>query len=135
MLTGLIHGHSGLAYLLVLASGVSLCASVANAVLGPTPGLLKVGTIVGRRVEPALMGTVGLLGLAAWFASGLPLATPYLWLGVAAFVLHGVVTGVGVKRALLAMQAGDASVRWRWPAAALANALIVLAAFGAMQAY
>ena len=56
MVKGLIHGHEGLAYLLLLSSSISLGLALVNAALGSKPGLVKAGVVLGRRVEPALMG-------------------------------------------------------------------------------
>jgi hypothetical protein len=134
MVKGLIHGHEGLAYLLLLSATVSLVLSVVNAATGSKPGLVKAGTILGRRVEPALMGIIGLLGVGAWVAVGLPLGTVYLWLGVAAVVLQGALVGMGTKRVLVALADGDASVRWRWPVTALLHAVLVYGIFGIMHA-
>lgn len=134
MTTGMIHGHSGLAYLLVLSAGISLTLAVANAALGSRPGLVRAGVILGRRVEPALMGFIGLLGIAAWVLIPMPLTTPYLWIGVAAVVAQGALVGMGTKPVLVALTAGDASVRWRWPVMAGVHLALVLAIFGLMQA-
>lgn len=132
---GLIHSHSGLAWLLLLSSSLSLLIAVANAALGSRPGLVRVGVVLGRRVEPALMGVIALLGLGAWFMAGLPASTPYLWAGVAAVVAQGALVGMGTKPVLVALTAGDASVRWRWPVMAGLHAALVGAIFGLMQAY
>jgi len=135
MTKGLIHAHQGLAYLLVLSTSLSLLIAVLNGALGSKPGLVKLGTVLGRKVEPALMGIVGLLGLGSWVAAGLPVTTPYLWVGVAAVVGQSVVAVKGTKPTLIQLAAGDAGVRWRWPVSALASALIVWGIFGLMQAF
>lgn len=134
MVTGLIHGHSGLAYLLVLSSTVSVLLALVNAATGPKPGLVKVGTVLGRRVEPALMGFIAILGLVTWGVLGMPLATPYLWAGVAALVVQGALVGMLTKPALVALAAGDASAKGRWVMAAVANAVVIYGIFGLMQA-
>ncbi|MCA9567206.1 MAG: hypothetical protein KC656_05165 [Myxococcales bacterium] len=134
MVTGLIHGHRGLAYLLVLSSTVSVVLALVNALQGSKPGLVKAGTVLGRRVEPALMGIVALIGGGAWVAAGFPLATPYLWAGVLALVLQGALVGMLTKPALVRLADGDAEARWRWVAAAVANVVIVYGIFGVMQA-
>jgi hypothetical protein len=135
VLTGLIHGHSGLAYLLVLSASAHFCVAAANAVLGSRPGLVRVGVVLGRRVEPALMGVIGLLGLGAWAMSGLPITLPYLWAGVLAVVAQGALVGMGTKPALVALAAGDSSASWRWTAVATANLLLIVGIFGAMQVW
>ena len=50
MVTGLIHGHRGLAYLLVLSSTVSVVLALVNALQGSKPGLVKAGTVLGELV-------------------------------------------------------------------------------------
>lgn len=134
MTTGLIHGHSGLAYLLILSSTVSVFLALANAATGPNATLVKVGTLLGRRVEPALMGIIALLGLAAWGAIGLPITTFYLWAGVGALVVQGALVGMLTKPALVALAGGDASAKGRWVAAAVLNAVVIYGIFGLMQA-
>jgi hypothetical protein len=134
MVKGLIHGHEGLAYLLVLSVSVSFVLSLANALTGGKPGLVKAGTVLGRKVEPALMGIIGLIGLGAWFMSGFPLTTVYLWLGVVAVVAQGAMTGMLTKPALVKLASGDDSAKWRWVMAASVNAVIVLGIFGVMEA-
>jgi len=135
MTKGLINAHQGLAYLLILSTSLSLVISVLNGALGSKLGLVKAGTVLGRKVEPALMGIVGLLGLGSWIAAGLPVATPYLWAGVAAVVGQSAIAVKGTKPTLIQLAAGDASVRWRWPVSALASAFIVWGIFGMMQAF
>ncbi len=135
MVTGLVHGHQGLAYLVLLSSGISLVLAIVNAATGPKPGLIRLGTLLGRRVEPALMGIIALLGLAAGYALGLPLHAPILWIGIVMVVLQGAVVGMLTKPALTQLAAGDASAKQRWVGAALANALIVGAAFMLMRMY
>ena len=134
MVKGLLHGHQGLAYLLLLSASVSLVLSVVNAATGSKPGLVKAGTILGRRVEPALMGFIGLLGVGTWFAVGLPIGTVTMWLGVLAVVLQGALVGMGTKKVLVKLAEGDASVRWRWPVTALLHAILVYGIFGIMHA-
>lgn len=135
MVTGLIHGHSGLAYLLVLSCSVSLLMAFANALTGGQPALVKAGTILGRRVEPALMGIIGLIGVGAWIAVGLPLTTPYLWAGVLAVVVQGMLLGMVTKPALVKLAAGETDAAWRWVAGAVANAVVIYGIFGVMQAF
>ncbi len=134
MVKGLLHGHEGLAYLLLLSASISLVLSIVNAATGSKAGLVKAGTVLGRRIEPALMGFIGLLGLGSWVAVGLPVGTVYLWLGVLAVVLQGALVGMGTKKVLVKLSEGDASVRWRWPVTAALNALLVYGIFGIMHA-
>ncbi|MEZ4320398.1 MAG: hypothetical protein R3F61_23160 [Myxococcota bacterium] len=134
MINGLVHGHEGLAYLLLLSATVSLGLAVANAALGSRAGLVKAGVVLGRRVEPALMGIIGLLGLGAWVAVGFPITTVYLWLGVLAVVAQGALVGMGTKPVLVKLADGDTSVRWRWPVTAGLNAALVYGIFGIMHA-
>lgn len=124
----------GLGYLLVLSSSISLLLALVNAVGGNKGGLVKAGTVLGRRVEPALMGIVGLIGIAQWWLMGLPLTTIYLWLGVVALVAQGIWVGRMTKPALIKLAASDDSAVWSWVAAAAVNAVIIYGIFGAMQA-
>ena len=132
MLKGLIHGHQGLAYLLVLSSSASLVMAVINLALGSRPGIVRLGTILGRKVEPMLMGLIGLLGLSSWVMSGLSIATPYLWGGVAAVVLQGAWVSRVTKPALIGLTEGDASHAGRWVVAALVHTVLVYGIFGWM---
>ena len=119
----------------MLSASISVVLALVNALTGPKPGLVKAGVVLGRRVEPALMGIIGLLGVGAWFAVGFPLGTPYLWLGVLAVVLQGMLVGMGTKPALVKLSEGDADARWRWVVAAGLNAALVYGIFGVMQAF
>lgn len=133
MLTGLRHAHMGLGYLLVLSCSISLLLALANAA-SVKPALVRVGTVLGRRVEPALMGINALLGIAMWVMLGLPIGTLYLWVGVAALVVQGMVVGMATKPALVALADGDEGARFKWVVAAVVNAVIIIGTFGAMQA-
>ena len=134
MIKGLIHGHQGLAYLLVLSSSISVTLSLVNALMGSKPGIVKFGTVLGRRVEPALMGIIALLGIGAWIGAGLPITKITMWLGVVALVVQGMAVGKLTKPALIALGGGDTEAKWRWVIAAVVNAVIVFGIFGAMQA-
>lgn len=134
MLIGLRHGHMGLGYLLVLSSSISVLLALANAALGTKPGLVKVGTILGRRVEPGLMGINSLLGIVVWVLMGIPLTAIYPWLGVGALIVQGALVGMLTKPALVSLAAGDDSARFKWVLAAVLNAVVIIGIFGAMQA-
>lgn len=133
MITGLRHTHMGLGYLLVLSSSISLLLALANVGLGNHPTVVKIGTVLGRRVEPALMGIIALIGLGMWGLLRLPITTVYLWLGVVALFVQGGVTGAVTKPALIALAAGDDSAKFKWVVAAVINAFVIIGIFGAMQ--
>lgn len=134
MVIGLRHGHMGLGYLLVLSASISVLLALANAALGNKPGLVRAGAVLGRRVEPGLMGVNSLLGIVVWVLMGIPLTTLYPWLGVAALVVQGMLVGMLTKPALVTLAAGDDSARFKWVLAAVLNAALIIGIFGAMQA-
>ena len=125
MTKGLIHGHQGLAYLMLLSVSVSLLLSLVNAALGSRSGLVRAGVVFGRKIEPALMGIIGLLGIGSWVMVGFPVTTLYLWAGVVAVVAQAMLVVKGTKPVLVALSEGDAAVRWRWPIFAFAQVVLV----------
>jgi hypothetical protein len=133
MVTGLIHGHSGLAYLVMATANLSLLFALVYTAR-PSGGLLKAATVVSRRIEPALMGVVGLLGIGAWVAAGFPVTTWYLWIGVVVWIGHGVWAGKANKPTLVALSEGR-SPQLHWVVVALVNAVLVNGVFGLMQSY
>lgn len=132
MIKGLIHGHSGLAYLVLLTANISFLLSVVHLFV-KNAAVLKVGTVLSRKVEPALMGLIGLLGLGVWGATGMPLTTVYLWIGVLVWIGHGMWAGMANKPTLVALAAGH-KPKLPWVAVALVNAVLVNGVFGLMQA-
>ena len=130
----LIGAHSGMAYLLMMSTTISLILAIINAAVGSKPSLVRAGTMLGRKVEPALMGLIGLIGIGAWITSGLPITTAYLWIGVLAVIFQGALIGMVLKPTLIALTLGNSSARWRWVGVALVHSLLIGAMVGLMQA-
>lgn len=132
MYTGFVHSHSSLAYLLALASTLSLLLAVINMVTGPKDGALKVAWIL-RIVETAVIGLVGVFGIGMWVMMW-PIGLPVAWVGLAIVVLSSMVLARGVKPALKAVRAGETGKSGAWLGAALVQWCLVMAGIGAMQA-
>ncbi len=113
MITGLAHSHNGLAYLLVSSTSISLLLAFVTAATGAKPGLIRFATVLVR-VEAALMGVIGLLGIAAWFMRPWPVGSPWAWIGVVA-------------------AAGEGAGAGRWVGMAAAHWALILFVFGTMQ--
>jgi hypothetical protein len=130
MITGLAHSHNGLAYLLVSSTSISLLLAFVTAATGAKPGLIRFATVLVR-VEAALMGVIGLLGIAAWFMRPWPVGSPWAWIGVVALVVQGGLVAKGVKPAIAA--AGEGAGAGRWVGMAAAHWALILFVFGTMQ--
>ena len=79
-LTGMMHGHKHLGYLLALLPIIQLILIFAGAT--KKPGLAKAVRLIAKIGYNALGGIVILLGLALWFTLGYGLTTGFAWLGL-----------------------------------------------------
>ncbi|MBW2253113.1 MAG: hypothetical protein JRI25_00785 [Deltaproteobacteria bacterium] len=132
MYTGMLHAHQALAYLLMLSTTLSVAVAVAYA-LYPQASLLRIGGILARGVETSAAGLIGVIGVAMWVAIGLPLATWWMWAGLAAVVGSGVLIARFIKPSLAGLREGDRTRRWWWVGFALFHWLWISAIFGIMQ--
>lgn len=123
MLIGFKHLHSTLAYLLLLSTLVSLVCALAQ-LGGPRLGPLKVARVLMTKVEPALLGTLGLFGLALWAMVGWP-ASFWLLYGLVVWVGMPIAMARGAKPQLARLEGGDASAAGRLLVWAGANATVV----------
>ena len=133
MLTGLIHGHSGLAYLLAMSTLLSFVWAALTAATGPKPGLLRVAKIQ-RILEVALMGLIGLVGVTMWIAVAYPITTWWLWAGLAVVITQGALVARGIKPAMMRAAEGDASAARTWAMLSMAHLALVLGAIAIMHA-
>lgn len=131
MYTGLLHSHSGFAYLLMASTSLSLLLAIVTAATGAKPGVLRIAGILVR-AEAALMGITGLIGLGMWFMGAWPVSAWWLWAGVVVLVLQGGLVARGVKPAMKA--AADGAGASRWVGLAAAHWVLIVAIFGIMQA-
>ena len=132
MLTGMIHSHSGLGYLLLLVAGIAVALAGAGVATGAKPGLVRAGAVVSRRVIPALMGINGLIGLGLWWVEGWGLATWRTWVGFFALAANGMLAGKGHKPTFLALTEGQ-PVASRWLMLTVIDLVIIVGTFGAMH--
>lgn len=132
---GLMHTHSGFAYLWMINSALSVLIAGLVLAVGPKPGLMRAGRVVGQRLELALGGIVGLAGLVLPFVSPLyGWTSGFVWLGLLAFLASTVLTVLGIKPAWRAAQQGRQDVYTRWFGFAVANLTVVYGAFWLMHA-
>jgi hypothetical protein len=134
MLTGLRHAHEGLAYLFVFSTLLSMGLAWAALFVGAKPMLLKVGAVLARIVETSIGGLMGLMGIAMWYLSHLPLSTPYLWMGLAVVIASGGLIARGIKPTLLGLASQDDKAgRLRWVQFATLHFGLVAFAMAAME--
>ena len=134
MLVGMLHTHTGLAYLILLSTTISLLLAVITGATGPRPGLLKVGRVLARAVEPALSGLTGVFGIVLWVLYGFGLAHWVMWAGVVAVLLSPIFSRRAIRPTLERLSAGEA-VGWRWAGLAFLHWLWFVAIFGIMEAF
>jgi hypothetical protein len=123
MLIGFKHLHSTLAYLLLASSLVSLvCALVQLG--GIKAGALRVARITMTKVEPALLGTLGLFGVALWVMVGWPFS---FWLayGLVVWAAMPIAMARSAKPQLVRLEQGDASAAGKLALWAGVNAVVI----------
>ncbi len=79
-LTGILHGHKHLGYLLALLPALQLILVLAGA--PRKPGLAKIVGGISRKGYRMLGGLVMVLGFVLWYSLGLSLGTVYLWVAI-----------------------------------------------------
>ena len=115
MIVGLQHSHSGLAYLFLCSTCVSMLLAWITFVVGPKPILLKVGAVLARVVETAVGGLMAILGLLLCFMLNAPLSSTYIWIGLAVVIASGGMISRGIKPSILGLAAQDEpSLRLQW---------------------
>lgn len=131
MYTGLLHSHSGLAYLLVLASLTTLAIALLTATTGPKPALMRVARAL-HGVSAGLMGVTAIVGIGLWAKGGWPITAWFAWVGVVALFLQGGLLARGIKPA--STIAGTGGPARPWVLLEIAHVVLVLGTFGAMHA-
>ncbi len=105
MLSGLLHSHSGFAYLLFLVASVSLFVGLVTMFAGVKPGLLKLVSVL-RVVETAVGGLIGLTGLGVLFVGKYALGVAWVWLGLLVVLIQALLLARGVKPVHNALESG-----------------------------
>lgn len=134
MVQGMLGAHEGMAYLIVLSTTVSLILALVTAVFGPRPGVLRVGRVLGRAVEPATSGLTGIFGVILWIVARAGLWNWVMWAGVVAVALSPVFSRRLIRPTLDRLTAGEA-VGWRWAGLAFVHWLWFVAIFGLMEVF
>ena len=129
MIIGLQHSHSGLAYLFVFSTGISMLLSWMTFMVGPKPVFLKVGAVLARVVETSIGGLMAILGILLCFMLNVPLSTAYIWIGLAVVIASGGMIARGIKPSILGLAAqDDRALRLQWVMFATAHfGLVALA--------
>jgi hypothetical protein len=107
-LTGIMHGHKHLGYLLVIIPLIQVLLVFAGG--AKKPGLAKVVGLLARWSYRVLGGLVMLLGLALWYSLGYSLFSGFIWI---ALLLWGPIEVASKRMVLPQVQAvidgGEAS--------------------------
>ncbi len=135
MYTGLMHSHTGLAYLFILSTTASVILAVMTKFGGPKPGVIKLGTILARFVETSCGGLVALVGIGMWAVGPLTVGTWWLWVALIGVGASGALIARGIKPTLGALADGDESVSGKWVGMAIGHWALVIALFGLMHAF
>lgn len=130
MVTGLLHSHSGLGYVIALLCTVSLAVAVAGN-LSDSAALRGAGKGL-RTAEVALIGLTGIAGIALWAVMGFPMALWPAHVGLVAIVLSSVVLARVSKPGLVALSEGKPEGARRWLAGEAINWVIVMGTLAAM---
>lgn len=130
MITGLIHAHRGLGYLILLSTSISVLVALAGALIGPSPRLVKLAGVLARGVELPVGGLLFLLGLGLWIGRW-PVSIGYGWIGVVAVALQGVLVARAIKPNLAALARGEGS-RGAWAGYAVAHLALMVFVWIAM---
>ena len=135
MYTGLLHGHSGLAYIFILSTTISMILSFVTKASGPKPGVIKLATILARFVETSCGGLIGLIGIGVWVKGTWPITTWWLWVAVLGVGASGALIARGIKPALQSLSEGSEDQAGKWVGLAVGHWALVLGLFGLMHAF
>jgi len=130
MLTGLRHLHETLGYLVLLSAVVSLALAVAGA--GTKPSLAKIMKVSSRFGLLMLGRLVVVAGLGLALASGMSMATTWLWLSVILWVPVEITGKRLVRPEITAVLDGDTATG-QLMIGAVAQLLCVAAIFALMS--
>lgn len=79
-LTGFMHGHKHLGYLLALLPAIQVILVLAGGT--KKPGLAKAVRLMAKMGYRAIGGLVMLMGFVLWYSLGYGLATGFIWLAI-----------------------------------------------------
>lgn len=131
MVTGLLHSHSGLGYIVAILSTVSVLVAVAGNV-SSSAALRGAGKGL-RTAEVSLIGLTAIAGLALWGAMGFPMALWPAHVGLLGIVVSSVILARVSKPGLVALSSGDESGAKRWLAGEALNWFVVMGTLAAMH--